>query len=308
MDAQPYRMTAEDRGLFRRIASRIRSEPELFRPAGQWLDDNFSVDAIRATWGRDNQEVESDRKRIETHNKKMRSKGAKERAENLRALRKQHAEKPSDETAKKLKEERGRGFPGQVWQRPPHAPLGFDPESRIYGRLGRFQMAWNAAFGDLPELAVHKDREKVVELARRVLLMVWLVTDIDANSASFVLTKEFQPWEWGEQDTFESEGCGRHCARAETLEEDDNEKYIAAATEALDATFVTPPGDKPRADWWTHREAQDHVRNHSKHNGEGKASSALDRWYKKDPTMATGKYKTKRYDPNKVKQYCKCAP
>lgn len=294
MQSTKRRMTDEQKELFASIKSRVRSEPELFRPAGRWLDEHFSATRIEDDYAKARSDViaenESRKKhnarlRLERKNKRreLRERLAKEQAANKKRLvggrirrlsKKQKAfvrEYMKDFNATKAairatyskKTAASRGatlltnpnlqraieasiegriqlltlrhssdYPGFMSKLLSPVRLGFDPHHAIYGRHERFKAAWRKVFDHLPQLA-EEDPTEAKALARRVLLLMWLVTDRESDKAPFEPITEFQSWEWGNLQTFTEVGCGRRCARVETLEDHFTDRYIAAAREAL---------------------------------------------------------------------------
>ncbi|MFA7238402.1 MAG: hypothetical protein WC058_16215 [Phycisphaeraceae bacterium] len=88
---------------------------------------------------------------------------------------------------------------------------------------------------------------------------------------------------------------------------DDSSIWITGEEVAVNTT--PHDANEHTHDWWTFMEAVEHIAK-STCRGSTRASTeqVLMRWSKKDSSMKTGNRTTSRYDPAKVRQYCKTPP
>ena len=179
----------EHRRFFEAIADLMRRPPQAVLDAGRWLETRYAEAAIR---GRRAAELKQLRKAIARH-----------RLHNSRLLQKLLMDRSdlNDTDRRRIQTmiETGRYKPLKGIGRPDHwhdEPERPEALGKPLSKHARFLMAWSFVLGnpDRVPLRILELRDKQKDAAS-ILVLIWLVTDPNANAVKGV-TRFHEGWEW----------------------------------------------------------------------------------------------------------------
>ena len=200
-----YSFTDAGKDLFKKVAVVVRSGLPTISEAGQWLDQEYTAEAICLRYESERKQVVYQNENIEKRNRRIR----KEHADRLRSLRRQRFTSMNDAEQAVLfrkihgldhRRHLGKGVMPGIWSKD-ELPC---PPGEILSKFDRFGFAWQDTIyegsnyeGTIrePIRLLDLPLEHRIERAGRIILLAWLITDPDANTVARV-TQFHKGWPW----------------------------------------------------------------------------------------------------------------